>query len=216
MLKKELLKLIETLKDEDNVDETISKSELGKALLSSGLTLDAFKAKLNEPDFKAYMDSEKDTHFNKALETWKKNNLQKLVDDEYYKKHPGEKKDPVAIELAELKKKYEESERARKLETSKAAITKQLTDKKLPTELADFIVNEDETVTNTNLSSLEKIFKNHDAALKADFIKGNIYVPGSHVDDGGKGDSSIVFAKKLAGGAKTDKSIEEARDSYYK
>ena len=47
------------MKDEDNIDETVSKSDLGKALSTSGLTLEAFKKKLTDSDFKAYMDSEK-------------------------------------------------------------------------------------------------------------------------------------------------------------
>lgn len=35
---------------------------------------------------KKWFDSVKDKHFNKALETWKSNNLTKLIDDEVKKK----------------------------------------------------------------------------------------------------------------------------------
>lgn len=216
MLKKELAKLIETLGDEDNIDETVSKSELGKALANSGLSLEAFKKKVNDSDFKAFMDSEKDKHHTKALETWKTNNLQKLVDDEYYKKHPEETKDPTAIKLAELQKKLEESERANKIEKVKNTITKSLTDKKLPIGLADYIVSEDETKANEALTAFETIFKDHDTGLKKEFVNGNIYVPGDG-GEGGKGDdSSVAFAKKLAAGNKVDESLQAAKENYFK
>lgn len=215
MLKKELAKLIESLKDDDNIDETISKSELGKALSASGLTLETFKKKANDSDFKSYLDGLKDTHFNKALETWKTNNLQKLVDDEYYKKHPEDVKDPTAIKVAELQKKLEESEKANKIEKVKNTITKSLTDKKLPVGLADFIVNEDEVKANEALSAFETIFKDHDTGLKQEFVKGNIYIPGGG-DEGGKGDSGVEFAKKMAAGNKVNEDMQAAKDNYFK
>ena len=214
MLKKELAKLIETLKDDDNIDETVSKSDLGKALSSSGLTLEAFKKKLTDSDFKAYMDSEKDKHHTKALDTWKTNNLQKLVDEEYFKKHPEETKDPTAIKLAEVMKKLEDSEKANKVEKVRNTITKSLTDKKLPIGLADFIVNEDETKANETLTAFETIFKDHDTGLKENFIKGNIYIPGG--GEGGKGDSSVEIAKKLAVGNKVDENLQTAKENYFK
>ena len=214
MLKKELAKLIETLKDDDNIDETVSKSDLGKALSSSGLTLEAFKKKLTDSDFKAYMDSEKDKHHTKALDTWKTNNLQKLVDEEYFKKHPEETKDPTAIKLAEVMKKLEDSEKANKVEKVRNTITKSLTDKKLPIGLADFIVNEDEVKANEALTAFETIFKDHDTGLKDNFIKGNIYIPGG--GEGGKADSSVEIAKKLAVGNKVDENLQTAKENYFK
>lgn len=215
MLKKELAKLIEQLKDDDNIDETVSKSDLGKALASSGLTLEAFKKKMGEADFKSFIDHEKDTHFNTALTTWKTNNLQKLVDDEYYKKHPEDVKDPTAIKLAELQKKLEDSEKANKIEKVRNTITKSLTDKKLPVGLADYIVSEDETKANEALTAFETIFKDHDTSLKQEFVKGNIYVPGGG-GESGKDDNSVEFAKKLAEEGKVSENFQAAKESYFK
>ena len=82
MNKTELLKLIENIGDEDSVDETLSQSDFAKSLTSGSLTLNAFKDKLTDPEFKSFLDSTKDTHFNTALETWKANNLQKIIDAE--------------------------------------------------------------------------------------------------------------------------------------
>lgn len=215
MLKKELTELLKTLGDEDNIDETLKKAEPVMALVNSGLSLEAFKKKANDADFKAYLDSEKDKHATKYLDTWKTNNLAKLVDDEYYKKHPEDKKDPVAQELAELKKKYEDSENARKLEAAKTALTKQLTEKKLPIELAEKIADLDETKSNENLTFFENLFKSHDKVLKADFVNHNSYIPGGD-DKGGRDDSSVAFAKKMAASSQTDKGLETAKENYFK
>ena len=214
MLKKELAELLKNMKDEDNIDETLKKAEPVMALVNGGLTLEAFKKKLTDSDFKAYMDSEKDKHHTKALDTWKTNNLQKLVDEEYSKKHPEETKDLAAIKLAEVMKKLEDSEKANKVEKVRNTITKSLTDKKLPIGLADFIVNEDEAKANAALTAFENIFKDHDTGLKENFIKGNIYIPGG--GEGGKGDSSVEIAKKLAVGNKVDENLQTAKENYFK
>lgn len=214
MLKKELAELLKNMKDEDNIDEALKKAEPVMALANSGLTLETFKKKLTDSDFKAYLDSEKDKHATKNLETWRTNNLQKLVDDEYYKKHPEEKQDPTAIELAKLKKQLEDTQRESKLEKIKNTTLKTLTDKKLPSELVDLILNEDEAKVSTSLTSLENIFKSHDEGLKSEFIKGNIYTPGG--GEGGKSDISVDIAKKLAAGNIVDENLQTAKENYFK
>lgn len=176
MKKNELTKLVETFKDDDNVDETISKSDLGKALVNSGLTLDAFKSKLeSDAGFKSFMDSEKDKHSKKSFETWKQNNLQKLVDEEYKKQHPDA--DPKDTEIAKLKKQFEDmqKESLKKDLTNKAL--KEMTEKKLPADLVNFIVGDDEDTTNKNLKTLTEVLSKHDEALKTEILK-STYKPG--------------------------------------
>lgn len=81
MNKKELLKLVESIDDEGSVDEVLSGSDFAKSLLQSGLTLNAFKAKIkSDKDFKAFMDSENDKYHAKALKTWQDNNLEKALE----------------------------------------------------------------------------------------------------------------------------------------
>lgn len=165
MKKSELTKLIEALKDDDDIDETISKSDLGKALASSGLTLDAFKSKLeSDPNFKSFMDSEKDKHLQKGIDTFKTNNLQKLVDEEYYKKHPDDKpKDPLVVQaLEEAKKAKEEAAQLRKEKTHETLInkaTKTLTDKGYSADFASHVVRgiEDENELDNTLQGFVKL-----------------------------------------------------------
>ena len=182
MLKKELAELLKNMKDDDNIDETLKGTDTVKALVNSGLTLDAFKAKMNDPAFKSFMDSEKDKHSTKYLETWKANNLDDLVQAEYAKKHPEDKdKNPELTaalkKQAELEKKLQDETNARILETAKTTIAKKLTEKKLPIELAERIADLDETKSNENFDFYEKLFKAHDKAIKDGFIKENLYIP---------------------------------------
>ncbi|OAA90714.1 DUF4355 domain-containing protein [Clostridium coskatii] len=199
MKKSELTKLIEALKDDDDIDETISKSDLGKALVSSGLTLDNFKSKLeSDSNFKSFMDSEKDKHLQKGIDTFKTNNLQKLVDEEYKKQHP--EADPKDTEIAKLKKQFEDmqKESLKKDLTNKALKT--MTEKKLPTDLVNFIVGVDEDSTNKNLETLEKVFNSHDEAIKTEILKDGTYKPGGQggepTEEAVKGQINSAFGLK--------------------
>ncbi|MCD2345809.1 DUF4355 domain-containing protein [Clostridium guangxiense] len=176
MKKSELIKLIETLKDDDDIDEAVSKSDLGKALASSGLTLDAFKSKVeNDKDFKAYMDSEKDKHSKKSFETWKTNHLQELVLEEYKKQHP--EADPKDTELANMKAEIEQMKKEKLKETLTNKALKIATEKNLPVDLIDFVIGTDEETTKQNLDTLVAIFSKHDETLKAQILKDNTYIP---------------------------------------
>ncbi|MEG1314067.1 MAG: DUF4355 domain-containing protein [Bacilli bacterium] len=179
MLKKELLKLIESIEDEGSIDEVLSKSDFAKSLINSGLTLDMFKEKMkNDKDFKAFIDSEKDKHSSKSLETWKTNNLEKLLDDEVKKRFP--QADPKDTELAKLKAEIEkmQKESLRKDLTNKAI--KIATDKKLPVELIDYLIGEDEEITTKNIEKLESVFGTHVETLVQERLKGSSYTPPSN------------------------------------
>jgi len=183
MLKKELAELLKNNKDDDNIDEILGKTEPVKALVNSGLTLDAFKAKLNEPDFKSFIDSINDKHFKKAMETFKTNgNLDKLVNEKYLELHPEDKpKDPIMVQLLEENKQNKarleqiEKEKLKEALTNKAF--KIATEKNLPVDLIDFVIGDDEEATKQNLDTLAVIFSKHDEALKAQMLKDNTYIP---------------------------------------
>lgn len=152
MLKKELLKLIESIDDEGSVDEVLSGSDFAKSLLESGLTLNAFKEKMNEPEFKSYLDSVKDKHFDKALDTWKTNNLQTIINDEVLKA-TGKKKSPEQLKIEELEKKMLESE-AKAEKAEKIAKYKDiLAEKKIPMEMIDYFLTDNDETTNTRIDN---------------------------------------------------------------
>ena len=165
---KEVQSWFETQKDNEDV-----KTYLGSFKVEP--TLEVFKNKLNDADFKSYFDSEKDKHLQKGIETFKTNNLQKLVDEEYKKKYPS--KDPKEIEIENMKTEIEKMKSDGLKKELINNTLKQFQEKKLPTELVDFIVTSDAETTNKNIESLISIFAKHDEAIKTEFAKGGSYTP---------------------------------------
>ena len=157
MKKSELLKLIEQLGDNASVNEVLSQSDFAKPLLASGLTLDAFKGKLTEDKaFKSFMDSEKDKNYQKALETWKANNLQPIINDAVLKA-TGKKKTPLELKVEELERKNSEAEaRANEL-ARQGKINSFLTEKGLNPEFMKYLKFEgDDEAVATSIDNFKE------------------------------------------------------------
>lgn len=149
MLKNELLKLVEGIEESGSIDEVLSNTDLVKGLLSSNLNLENFKAKMNEGEFKGYLDSIKDQHSSKALETWKKNNLQKLIDDEIKKRDPN--KTPEQIKIEELEKKFADMEKAKTRAEMTSKYKDVLSEKGVDSKYLKFLLADDEETTTANI-----------------------------------------------------------------
>lgn len=193
MNKKELLKLIESIDDEGSVDEVLSESDFAKSLLQSGLTLNAFKEKMNEPEFKSYLDSVKDKHFDKALETWKSNNLQTIINDEVLKA-TGKKKTPEQLKIEELEKNFNEqkakAERAEKIAKYKDV----LAEKKIPGEMIDYFLTDDDETTNTRIDNFATYVEGMvNSGVKERISSGSYTPPGEN----GAGDLTVDDITKM-------------------
>ncbi|AUM92688.1 DUF4355 domain-containing protein [Clostridium botulinum] len=178
MLKKELLELIKDIEDDKDVDEILATSELANKFGG----LDMFKQKINtDKDFKSFIDSLKDTHLNKGLETWKQNNLQSLIDDKIKELYPEE--DPKDTELVKLKQEMENMKREKIKEQLTNKALKIATEKGLPTDLVDYFIGQDEETTNKNLETLEKVFTDKLETTVKERLKDNSYTPPSGGSD---------------------------------
>jgi len=178
VLKSELLKLIESIEDNGEVDEILATSEL--ATKFGGL--DVFKQKVNtDKDFKSFIDSVKDQHLNKGLETWKQNNLQSLIDEKIKELYPEE--DPKDNELVKLKQEMENMKKEKIKEQLTNKALKIATEKGLPTDLVDYFIGQDEETTNKNLETLEKVFTNKLETTVKERLKDNSYTPPSGGSD---------------------------------
>lgn len=189
MLKKEILELIKDIAEDKDVDEILSTSEL--ATKFGGL--EAFKQKINiDKEFKSFIDSMKDTHLSKGLETWKANNLQKLIDEKVKELYPEE--DPKDSELAKLKLEMEnmKKETLKKELTNKAL--KKMTDEGLPTDLVDFLVGNDEDSTTKNIDLFKEKFTSKLEATVKERLKDNSYTPpaGGNDPQGGLDFISVI------------------------
>jgi len=138
-------------------------------------TLEVFKGKLNDADFKSFMDSERDKHSTKSLETWKANNLETLVSAKVKELYPEADPKDVALNKLQAQLDKMQSDSVRKDLTNKTL--KQFQDAKLPTDLVDYFVGADEESTAKNVAALTKLFAARDEAIKTEFAKSNSYTP---------------------------------------
>ncbi|KOP82000.1 alanyl-tRNA synthetase [Bacillus sp. FJAT-21945] len=135
----------------DNKEQDDVKVYLGEL---SKPTVEGVKGFLDTEEGKKLIQPKLDTHFTKGLETWKTNNLQKLVDDEVAKRNPAET--PEQKELKKLREEIENERKARNRETLVNKALKVAKDKSLPDGIIDFFIADDEETTLANLSKLEE------------------------------------------------------------
>lgn len=171
MLKSELLELVKDIDDSADIDEVVSKSYLN---------LDNFKKLLDEADFKSFMDSEKDKHSSKAIQTalenFKAKDMQKLIDAEVLKR-TGQNETPEQKEIRELKEQFANLEK-QKLHAEMVSKYKDvLTQKQIPTALIDFMLGDNDEVTTANIDLFENSMKQYIDNKVQERIKGNSYTP---------------------------------------
>ena len=194
MKKSELLELLKDIEDEGSVDEVLSQSDFAKSLVSSGLTLDAFKGKIDEPDFKAYIDSINDKHFNKALETWKSNNLQTIINDEVLKA-TGKKKTPEQIQIEELQKKFEAQEKENTRLKNESTVKSMLSEAGFdPSKALEFFNIDDMENMETRIGNFKALIDEKTQAGIKDAIASGSYTPPG---ENGSGELSVDDLAKM-------------------
>lgn len=181
MKKIDLLKLIEGLEDETDVLDTLKEQEEIKGLIKpfdvNEITLEDFKKAIaDNKEIRGYYTSEKDRAVTKGIETFKSNNLQKLIDEEL-KKKSNEGLSEEAIQLKELQAKFEALEKEKTISELKGKYTKSLLEKGLSTELVDFVFNEDEEIFNSNVDKINSIIKNSINLKTNEILNNNEYIP---------------------------------------
>lgn len=175
----------------DNKDNEDVKKYLGEL---SKPTVEGVKGFLDTEEGKKLIQPRLDQHFTKGLETWKTNNLEKLIDEEVKKRNPA--KTPEQIELEKLRKEIEDERKARNREALVNKALKVADEKKLPKGIIDFFIADNEENTLSNLTKLEEEYsKAVQAAVDAKFKEGGrIIDPGT----GGQGEGKIDIGSLAA------------------
>jgi hypothetical protein len=130
---------------------------------------------VSTPDGKSWLDSAKDKHLQKGLETWKTNNLESLLDAEVKKRFP--EKDPKDIEMEKLKNEIVEMKQSREKEILTNQAMKLANEKGLPLDLVGFFIGADEESTVSNLKALEDTFNISVQKGLEERLKANSYTP---------------------------------------
>lgn len=153
MKKSEFINLFADLADDADIDETLAGTELVKGFINKGLTLDAFKGKLKEKEFKDFINGEGGKDFEKKLKKWKEENLEKELEPFIQEKYPDLITDPTKKKILELEKKLADEQKANARKDLITEAIKYATEKKIPTSLVENFLGEDLEKTKVNLDS---------------------------------------------------------------
>lgn len=172
MLKSELIKRLENIVEDADVDEAIKAMDEYKATIDySKLTTDEYKKILEENAvIKAYQQSQFDSAVGSAVtkydQKFMKEKFPELLKAEMEKAN-NKNKTPEQIEAEKTleEAKQLKAELAHEKDLNKYA--KILTDKKLPVELAEFVVGADDETSDKNVEFFNNLFgKMKDQELK--------------------------------------------------
>ena len=171
MIKKELVEILNAISELDDnalIDENLRSNENFNQFVKDSFSLDTLKSKENDAEFKSYLDSIKDVHTNTALETWKKNNLEKLINAEILKRNP--KKTDQDLRLEAMEKQLNEERGRREMAELKAKFKEEFVD--IPAKVLQMLVQNDEEITRANLSILKsEIGKSNADKIQAEVEK---------------------------------------------
>jgi hypothetical protein len=133
-----------------------------------------------------------DKYHSKGLETFKANNLPKLIDDEIAKRYPGESEDQKRIKKIESDLENQKLTATRE-KIKNMALTK-LSENKMPAGLADLLIADDEDTFTSKFNSVKTIWDRElDARIKEE-LKKNGRTPHKDID---KGKSNFDFNKEI-------------------
>lgn len=193
MKKSDLIKLIEKLNDDQEVNDLLSETDI----VLEALTLDKFKSRVREDkDFKSYLDSLNDTHLSKAIKTMKETgSWETEFNDALKTKYPDLVKDPMQIELMKERKAREDLEAKLARKDLLQDALKYANEKNLPGDFVEKFLGNDLDSTKVNLDEFaENWSKVIESAVDAKFKNSSYTPPGS---SGSKVSIGASFAKQV-------------------
>lgn len=120
-------------------------------------TAEAINVYLDSQEGAKLLQPRLDSYFSKGLQTWKDNNLNKLIDEEVAKRNPGET--PEQKEIRELKAQIENDRNEREKEKLTNIAMKKANDLGLPLNLVNHFIGDDENTTISNLEDFNKLYQ---------------------------------------------------------
>ena len=169
MKKTDLLKIIETIADDGDINEILLGNDEFKGLKDlSKLTADDIKGILAGDVGKGYMASHDDSVRSKAVETFKTGKMQDEI-KKAVEAATNKKKTPEQEQHEKLQKQFEDSQAELTKERTMSTLSKTLKDKNLPIELVNFAYGDGQEETiNKNIETLQGILNNAvDSGVKA-------------------------------------------------
>nr|DAU23943.1 MAG TPA: capsid scaffolding protein [Caudoviricetes sp.] len=160
MNKTELLALINEVDDNADIDEIILSNGFAKPITDvEGLN------KLLESDksLQGLFDKKVTT----GIENFKKNGMQKLIEAEVLKR-TGKNETPEQKEIRELKERLDKADKEKAKAEMISKYKDVLTEKKIPSNMIDFLLAQDDETTGANIELFENSMKQYiETGIKA-------------------------------------------------
>lgn len=128
---------------------------------------------------KKWIGKQNDSFFTKGLETWKTNNLNKLIDEEIKKRFPAKTEQEIELEKMRVELENMKTEKVREARKNKALTI--ANERKLPVNLVDYFLGADDESTVQNLTKLEEALNTQVTALVEERLKSG-YKPPNNSD----------------------------------
>lgn len=181
---KDIKAYLETNKDNEEV-----KTYLGEL---SKVTQEGVNAFVESEDGKKWLQPKLDKNFTKGLDTWKAGNLQKFIDDAVSKANPSET--PEQKQIRELTDRLNQKEAAEKRQVLLNKGILHADAKKLPKDLIEFLLGDDEQSTIANIDKLDAIFNPYITSQVEEKLKSG-YKPSNNIDKNNNTLTKEDFAK---------------------
>ena len=160
MLKSELLALINEADDNADIDEIILSNGFAKPITDvEGLN------KLLESDksLQGLFDKKVTT----GIENFKKNGMQKIIEAEVLKR-TGKNETPEQKEIRELKERLDKADKEKAKAEMISKYKDVLAEKKIPSNMIDFLLAQDDETTEANIELFENSMKQYiETGIKA-------------------------------------------------
>ncbi len=150
-----------TLEEVKKFLEENKESEEVKSYLQGlkTVSVEDVKGFLDTDEGKRFIQPELDRYHNKSLNTWKENNLEKLIEDEVAKRNPEQTEEQKRISA--LEKELEKRDAEAKRERLRNHALGKAQELNLPTNLIDHFLGDDEAQTDELLQGLKETFDGH-------------------------------------------------------
>lgn len=204
MKKSELMALLNNVTDEDSIDEILQGTDLVKEFIKNGLTLDAFKGKLKEKEFKDFINGEGGKDFEKRLKEWKKNNLEKELEPFIQEKYPNLITDPTQKKILELEKKLADEQKANARKDLITEAIKYANEKKIPSNLVENFLGEDLEKTKANLDSFIETINPWVSEQVDERLGASSWIPGGNGNSGTSKSLGEQLAEELNNSGKAE------------
>lgn len=198
----EVKKYFEENKDSEDVKTYISEMskptpEAEQEIINKYIATDDFRKK-----YRTHSDF--DQSVTKSIETWKKNNLPQILDEEIKKRFPKETEEQK--ELRELKTQLNDLKQEKDRERIANKLMKGLSDRALPLELLDHLKIEVEDTIDARLDAIKNLF---DAGITTGVEKKlKTHSPGAPKSPDTQSGKPIYTTREQLAGVKQDEIVK--------